>query len=127
MRDVEIYKAFGQRMKDFRKQKKWTQKELADKLDIRFSQLNKYESGLHIPPVDKLIQIAELFETTIDYLLTGNRTEEIALRNSKIMERFKALEDFPALDQETVINVIDAMIIKHRVENVFKPISEFSR
>ena len=29
------------------------------------------ESGMHVPPADKLLQLAELFTTTTDYLLTG--------------------------------------------------------
>ncbi len=37
-----IRKGFGLRIKELRKQKKWTQKELASKIDVRFPQLNKY-------------------------------------------------------------------------------------
>jgi len=57
MEDNEIRKAFGERIKRLRKQKKWTQKELAAKLEIGFSQFNKYECGLHVHPVEKLIQL----------------------------------------------------------------------
>ena len=47
MEREEILKAFGARLKELRKQKGWTQKELGGRVEIRFSQLNKYESGLH--------------------------------------------------------------------------------
>ncbi|MBV1879079.1 MAG: helix-turn-helix domain-containing protein [Pseudomonadales bacterium] len=37
------------RLKELRKQKRWSQKEMAAKVEIRFQQLNKYESGLNLP------------------------------------------------------------------------------
>ncbi|MBC2717979.1 MAG: helix-turn-helix transcriptional regulator [Desulfobacteraceae bacterium] len=121
MQDNEIRKAFGLRIREIRKKKKWTQKELASKIDVRFPQLNKYECGLHAPPLTKLIQLAEALDTTLDYLLTGDRTEEKPLHNIRLLERFIALEDFQAEDQETVIKLIDAMIIKSKVEGAINP------
>ena len=58
MQNGDIRKAFGARLKELRKQKGLTQKELANQLDIRFSQLNKYECGMHIPPIERLIQLS---------------------------------------------------------------------
>ncbi len=50
MQDDDIRKAFSRCLKELRKQKGWTQKELANQIGIRFAQLNKYECGMHIPP-----------------------------------------------------------------------------
>ena len=121
MEDNEIRKNFGSRIKQLRKQKSWTQKELAAKLEIGFSQLNKYECGLHIPPVEKLIQLSELFDTSVDYLLTGNRSENRPLHNIRLLERFRALENFQTNDQEAVITILDAMLVKNKVEGALKP------
>jgi transcriptional regulator with XRE-family HTH domain len=116
MEREEILKAFGTRLKELRKQKGWTQKELAAKVDIRFSQLNKYESGLHAPPPEKLIELADALGTTVDYLLTGDRTEDVPLHSTRLLDRFRALEGFQADDQEAVIRLLDAMILKHKVQ-----------
>lgn len=121
MQDKEVCKIFGLRLKMLRKQKKWTQKELASRLDVGFSLLNKYECGLHIPPADKLMSLAQLFDTTVDYLLGGKNDEEVSFHNTKIIERLKALENFNPEDQETVIKLIDAMIVKQKVETFFSP------
>ena len=120
MQESAIRKALGTRVKELRKQRSWTQKELSEKLGIRFGQLNKYESGLHTPPVDKLVQLAEIFGTTIDFLLTGDRSEQRPLHNMRLVERLQALEEFQADDQETVIKLIDAMIVKNRVESALR-------
>ncbi len=116
MERAEILKAFGGRLKELRKQKKWTQKDLAAKIDVRFSQLNKYESGLHAPPPEKLVELAGVLDATVDFLLTGNADEAVPLHSPRLLDRFRALEGFEPDDQEAVIKLIDAMILKHRVE-----------
>jgi hypothetical protein len=39
----------------------------------------------------------------------------------RLLERFRALEDFEAEDQEAVIKLIDAMIVKNEVEGAITP------
>jgi transcriptional regulator with XRE-family HTH domain len=124
MMDNDMRKGLGLRIKQLRKQHKWTQKELAVKIDVRFPQLNKYECGLHAPPVEKLVKIAEVFDTTVDFLLTGNRSEQRPLHNLRLLERFRAMEDFNAEDQEAVIKLIDAMIVKNKVEGAINPFAQ---
>jgi transcriptional regulator with XRE-family HTH domain len=120
MQNSEIRKAFGTRLKALRKQKKLTQKELADQINVRHPQLNKYECGLHAPPLVTLVLMAEVLDTTVDYLLTGNRTEASPLHNIRLLERFKELEKFDKSDQETIIKIIDAMIVKQKVEGALQ-------
>ncbi len=122
MNDTVLRKAFGARVKVLRKQRHWTQKELANRVDIRFQLLNKYESGQHIPPAETLIRLAEALDTTLDYLLTGNPMEDSPLANSMLFKRFQTLESFNLEDKTTVINVIDAIIAKRQVESALKPI-----
>lgn len=116
MQNEDFRKAFGLRLKNLRKQKRWSQKELAAKVGIRFQQLNKYESGLNLPPAEMLIKLADALVTTVDFLLTGNPAEETPLGNTRLFKRFKAVEDFESADQETVISLIDAMIAKRQMQ-----------
>ncbi len=66
MQDSVLRKAFGSRVKEMRKNRHWTQKELANRVDVRFQLLNKYEGGQHIPPADTLIRLAKALDTTVD-------------------------------------------------------------
>ena len=126
MQDATVRKEFGVRVKTLRKQKRWSQKELAAKLEIRFQQLNKYESGLNSPPAEMLVKLADALETSVDFLLTGNPVEESPLGNRRLFKRFRALEQLDANNQETVIKVIDAMIAKQRVESALQPVDQAS-
>jgi transcriptional regulator with XRE-family HTH domain len=115
MSDTEIRKAFGKRLKMLRKQKGLTQKELAAKLDIGFSQFNKYECGIHIPPAEKLIELSRILNVSLDYLLTGNEIDT-SMHNLRLIERMQKLQDFQEKDIEAILNVMDAMILKHKVQ-----------
>lgn len=117
MQDTDFRKLFGSRLKSLRKQKRWSQKELAAKVSIRFQQLNKYESGLNSPPSEMLIKLADALGATVDHLLTGNPSKETPLGNNRLFKRFKAVEDFDGDDQETVIKLIDAMIAKQHMQS----------
>lgn len=121
MQDQDLRQAFGKRLKELRKQKGWTQKELANRLDIRYSHLNKYENGMHAPPLEKLIQLAGMFDVSLDFLVMGLPMEDSPIRNELLHKRFKALETFDETDKATVINVIDAIIAKRQVENAIRP------
>lgn len=122
MQDETLRKAFGVRLKGLRKQKNWAQKELAAQVGIRFQQLNKYESGLNIPPAEMLVKLADALGVTVDFLLTGNPVEDSPLASSRLFRRFKVLEALTAEDQETVIKVIDAMIAKERMASALTPV-----
>jgi transcriptional regulator with XRE-family HTH domain len=122
MQNQDLRKAFGTRLKALRKQKGWTQKELANRLDIRYSHLNKYENGMHAPPLEKLTQLADIFDVSLDYLVMGLPMEESPIRNEVLYKRFKTLETFDDEDKTTVIKIIDAIIAKRQVENAIRPL-----
>lgn len=122
MQDAEIRQAVGKRIKHMRKQRAWTQKELATRLDIGQPQLNKYESGFNAPPLDKLIHLARIFDTTVDYLVSGTEEDKVPLRSTRLLERFRILQAFNPDVQETVIKLIDALIVQNRVEGAMKPL-----
>lgn len=125
MQDTVLRKAFGSRVKEMRKKNRdWTQKELANRVDVRFQLLNKYEGGQHIPPADTLIRLAKALDTTVDYLLTGDLIKDEPLANANLYRRFQTLEALNDEDRNTVISVIDAIIAKQQVENAIKPVDQ---
>ena len=60
---------FGERLRLLRKSRKWTQKDLADRLGITKSVISAYETSLRYPSYDILIRIASIFKVSTDYLL----------------------------------------------------------
>ena len=54
-----------------RKKNGWSQEELADKLDVSRQSVSKWEGAQAIPDMKKILQMAELFGVTTDYLFKG--------------------------------------------------------
>jgi transcriptional regulator with XRE-family HTH domain len=120
--DNDIRASFGARLKALRKERKLTQKEAAAQIGVQATHLNKYEAGMHAPPLEKIIALADLYSVSLDFLITGNAKEAQQLKNTRLFERFQALEDFPRDDQETIVKVIDAMIAKNRIEKALQAV-----
>lgn len=60
---------FSQRLKELRKERKLTQKQLAESLGIATSTIIKYERGEREPNIQNIKRFANYFNVTVDYLL----------------------------------------------------------
>jgi transcriptional regulator with XRE-family HTH domain len=62
---------------NLRKKNGWSQEELANKMDVSRQAVSKWESAQTVPDLQKILQLAELFGVTTDYLLKDEiETEE---------------------------------------------------
>ena len=114
--DETARKAFGLRLKALRNDRGMTQKEVAAKVGVEHTHYNKYESGLYVPPMEKVVILAGIFGVSLDFLILGTQPDGAPVRNTNLLERFRELEDAPRETQETVVQLIDAMIFKMRVQ-----------
>lgn len=122
MANPSYRKTLGSRIKALRKERGLTQKDLALRLSITFGQLNKYESGLNSPAPDLLIALAEHLSVTLDHLLTGRPHDEQSVSNTRLIDRLKIAEQFQPEDLETIIRLLDAMIVQHRAKALTTPV-----
>ena len=60
---------FSEKLQLIRKNKGLTQEELAEKLSVSRQAVAKWKSGQVYPEITNLIQISNLFNATIDYLV----------------------------------------------------------
>ncbi|MGO4889897.1 helix-turn-helix domain-containing protein [Anaerobacillus sp. MEB173] len=60
---------FKSRLKRLRKQKSLTQQEVGDRIGVSKVAVSGYENGIRSPETDTLKKIADLFGTSIDYLI----------------------------------------------------------
>lgn len=56
-------------MKELRKQKGITQKELAEQLHVSFQTVSKWENGINLPDINYLPELADIFGVSTDVLL----------------------------------------------------------
>lgn len=85
-------KKLNERIIDLRESKDLTQTELAKRLNIDKSAMNKIESGTRKVSSDELSKLASIFDVTTDYLLGKNNTPKWANKKDTYdLEKF--LED----------------------------------
>ncbi len=60
---------FGQKLKELRTKKNLTQKDLADKLNVTYQTVSKWENETNEPDFATLKQLAKLFDCSVDYLI----------------------------------------------------------
>ena len=65
----------GERITALRKEKNISQAELAKRLNVSRQAVSKWEQGTSSPDTDRLIQLAEILGTEVEYLATGTHPE----------------------------------------------------
>lgn len=74
MEKTKFLKFLGERIKQLREEKGYQQKDVAEKLGITKQALSNYENGTREPNLLTVIEIADLFDVSVEYLL-GLTTE----------------------------------------------------
>lgn len=99
--------SIGERIKELRVKKGWTQEQMAEKLDMNRANFSNYERGVSTPPGETLLKIAELLHTTTDYILGR---EEI--------------DTDKAIDVAKTINEKDFLIMARHTEDIPEEVRE---
>ena len=68
---------FNNKLYELRKQKGFSQEELANRLNVSRQTISKWEVGESTPDMEKLIAISDLFEISLDELVKGEKPERI--------------------------------------------------
>lgn len=66
----------GKRIASLRKEKKMTQEELAQKMEVSAQAVSKWENGQTCPDITSLPKLAQILDVTVDELLSGKEDKE---------------------------------------------------
>ena len=87
----------GNRIRQLRKKKNLTQKQLADKLNISEQALALYEQNRRRPNPDILKDLSNVLEVSVDYLLdndiASNTIQDISSNDEELNEKLKRLAE----------------------------------
>lgn len=84
--------SFGERLQKLRKQKGWSQEELAEKLELTRQTVSKWELEQSAPDLDYIIALSDLFQVSTDYLIKGRehiaeKQETVPVNNAESSDR----------------------------------------
>ena len=118
--------SLGEKIKQLRQEKGYSQTFLEKRSGVNSKLLSKYENGRIIPTADTLRKIAEGLDISADYLIFDNVPKDgrCQLNDLELFERFKEVERMDSENRKMIVNLIDAVIIKTKVQQAIKPASE---
>lgn len=106
----------AQRLKELRQSRNLKQIDICRKLKFGKSAYSSYETGLSLPPVDKLNDLAEFYNVTTDYILGNtdfaispsemNFVNDIDLTNVELMKKYNLLVGDQEIEPETLAHWI---------------------
>ena len=124
-------KKIGNFIKELRKEKKLSQEALADLfLDVNIivscKAISDWENGKTIPEIEKIRELANIFEITIDELLDGERISQIDLKKEYFICNKNWFIDYPQnklyqMNQEQVVKIKNKFneLLNIRINNEF--------
>ncbi|MES5954451.1 helix-turn-helix transcriptional regulator [Bacillus fungorum] len=90
-----------ERLSELRKNQKWSLQDTADQLGIAKSTYAGYETGYRWPSLQSLSKIADLFDTSVDYIL--GRTDDARSKGIiEITELMKNPDKTLSIDGESL-------------------------
>ena len=94
-----------------RKRNAWSQEELADKLGVSRQAVSKWESAQSVPDIQRVIQMAQLFGVSTDYLLTGSHPEDLRKLCAQVLaDRDRRKK--PVLSREELAVLVAAVLME---------------
>lgn len=106
----------GNNIKNLRKQKGFTQEELAIRLNVVRQTVSKWEKGYSVPDADILEKISDVFEVTVGDLLgkevyENRNADDITIQLSRINEQLAIKNSRTKKVLKTIRNIVIGMII----------------
>lgn len=112
--------SLGARLIKLRKDKKLSQSELAKYVGVSYAQIGRYETKGAQPPAEVLNKIADILDTTVDFLINGTANEKAknTLKDAQLLQQFQAIEQMDEEDKSVIKKLIDAFITKNRLKQI---------
>ncbi len=109
---------FPERIKELRLKKRYTQKQIADKIGITRPAYTAYESGKRQPDFEILKKLSKIFGVTTDYLLGNEKNHNADIPKDKLKTKPETIaahidDDVSEDEMEDIINYIDFIKQKH--------------
>jgi transcriptional regulator with XRE-family HTH domain len=114
----------GERLKQLRQGRGWSQADLAAKIGTDPGQISRYENGRMTPSAEAVARLAEVIDVSCDYLLIDSCSRRPLHTPGDVLgDRLGAIAELDDDDRHSLLNVIDALVAKTRMKALTASIS----
>lgn len=103
----------GEKIRNLRMSHSYTQDDLAKKLKISKSTIGMYEQNRRSPDLDTLLEIAHIFQVSVDFLLGNSSSQVNKVHTNLSLEDTSLLEYFHKMKNSTSFTWSDKALIKN--------------
>jgi transcriptional regulator with XRE-family HTH domain len=110
---------FPAKLRKARKEKGFSQGQLAQRIGVDLQRVSKYERGVNVPTTDIMVRIADTLDVSLDYLLRNGKNRILGkIRDTQLIDQVAQIELLPDDDREHLKALIEAFIKKHLFEQL---------
>lgn len=109
-------------IKKLREDKGLRQKEVANALDIGYSNYNKIENGNREISVKELQRLAEFYNITVDQVINlddNNLPKEVVIEDKQAQEQLRLISELDKDDRAIIFKMIDKMLTSKKFKDFF--------
>lgn len=106
----------GSKISTLRKDKNWSQGDLAQRIGASREIIGKYERNENLPSIEMVAKMAKAFGVTIDFLIGEG---ENASFDKETVERINDIQKMDASTKNILFNVIDTYIQNFKTKKAF--------
>lgn len=109
--------SFGAKLKLLRKERGWSQDELAQHAEIDGRQISRYENDRVVPSVEVIIKVAQAFDVSIDFLLLEKASRRaLNAPQSKLVQRILEIGPLSGDDEKSLLHMLEAIEAKNKLK-----------
>jgi transcriptional regulator with XRE-family HTH domain len=108
-------------MADLRKEKDWSQTDLANKSGVSREMIGKYERGDAIPSIEAAKKIADSLNVSLDFLVGEGLNASF---DKATVKRLQDIQKLPNEEKGHVYAMLDAFLIKCNIQQNFMPLMQ---
>ncbi len=110
---------FPAKLKELRKNRGWSQGQLAMKIGADLQRVSKYERGVIWPTMELMVKIAKAFDVSVDFLIRDDKEAAVGkIKNQELLHQLEEINNLPDGDQVTVVSFLDAFIKRRKFEEL---------
>ena len=95
----------GTFMKDLRKEKGFTQEQLAESLNVSRRTISRWETGMNMPDLDLLMELSDLYAVDLREMLNGERKSENKM-NTEMQETVLQVAEYSNTQKQRTTKVV---------------------